>query len=87
MKNYVYTLVAENGDKELLRFLPETDDDFTAVGATEDEIKEFFPDYKIEGLDAFLYKYFIRENGIIHIKSPDGQDITEEVLGKGVFDS
>ena len=79
-------IICENGNKKLLRILPEEDCEFMAEGATEKEIKESFPDFELSGTDFFLYKYFIMENGVIHTKGPDGVDITKELYGEDVFD-
>lgn len=78
MANLEYNVVARNGNKVLLMFVPETDADFTVVGATEEEVREAFPDYKPGKLDFYLNKYLIKENGIIRQKGPDGVDITDE---------
>ena len=86
MSNTELTLIAENGNKKLYRLFPETSDDLTAEGATEEEVKESFPDYVPDGMDFYLYKYVIVENGYIHVKGPDGADISEDVYGKNVFD-
>ncbi len=80
-------IIAENGNKKLIRILPSEDCEFMAVGATEEEIKENFPDYKPEDkLDFFMYQYYIIENNVIHVKGPDGVDITKELYGDDVFE-
>lgn len=78
MDKLKYTVVAENGNKVLLEFVPETDAEFTVVGATEEEVREAFPDYEPGKLDFYLNKYLIKENDIIVAKGPDGVDITDE---------
>jgi len=79
-------IIAENGNKKLIRILPSEDCEFMAVGATEEEIKENFPDYKPEDkLDFFMYQYYIMENNVIHVKGPDGVDITKDLYGEDVF--
>lgn len=79
-------IIAENGNKKLIRILPSEDCEFMAVGATEEEIKENFPDYKPEKLDFFMYQYYIMENGVVHAKDMDGVDITKELYGEDVFE-
>lgn len=79
-------IIAENGNKKLIRILPSEDCEFMAVGATEKEIKENFPDYKPESLDFFMYQYYIMENNVIHVKGPDGVDITKDLYGEDVFE-
>ena len=83
-----YTVVAKNGNKVLLEFVPETEAEFTVVGATEQEVREAFPDYQPGKLDFYLNKYLIKENDIIVAKGPDGADITNEpeVIDNKFFD-
>lgn len=79
-----YKIVAENGNKRLLMIEPEIEEDYLVVGATEEEVKENFPDYKPGRLDFFLNKYLIEENDVIQTKGPDGADITKELYGDNV---
>lgn len=86
MEKRSYNVLAENGNKRLLSFVPEEECEFAAVGATEEEIRESFPDYEPGKLDFYLNTYFIEENGVIHVKGPDGVDITKELYGDDVFE-
>ena len=81
-----FEIVAENGNKKLLMIDPEIEEDYLIVGATEQEVRENFPDYKPGRLDFFLKKYLIEENDVIQSKGPDGADVTKELLGEDVFD-
>lgn len=84
MDKTCFEIVTENKHKRLLRFLPE-DEGCYVEGATKDEITENFPEYPVKELDFLIYTYLIEENNIIHIKGPDGVDITEEIYGKDCF--
>ena len=81
-----YTVVAQNGNKKLLMCEQEQEEDFMVVGATEDEIKENFPGYVPDKYDLYLNKYLIVENGVTHVKGPDGVDITKDLYGEDVFE-
>ena len=81
-----FEIVAVNGNMKLLRLFPEESEDYLLVGATQEEVAQAFPDYVPEKLAFYLYKYLIMENGVIHVKGPDGVDITKEIYGDDVFE-
>lgn len=85
MEEKTYNIIAEHGNKKLLCFEPEDECEFMVEGATEEEIKDSFPNFEIKGLDFYLNKYLIMENNVIHVKGPDGVDITKDLYGEDVF--
>ena len=86
MSEHEYEIVAVNGNMKLLRLMQEESEDYLVVGATQEEVAQAFPDYVPEKLAFFLYTYLIMENGVIHVKGPDGVDITKELYGEDVFE-
>lgn len=86
MKKEKYEIVAENGNKQLARFFPQEEDDFLVEGASEEDVKENFPDYKPEKMEFYMYKHLIIENGVSHVLDIFRKDITKELLGEDVFE-